>query len=59
MTAWDEAIEASTFTFIEELERRGFRADDRTLTGTVGNGAEVVRIEVALPVRAPGRVAAR
>lgn len=49
MTAWDEAIEASTFTFIEELERRGFRADDRTLTGTVGNGAEVVRIEVALP----------
>lgn len=48
MTAWDEAIEASTFTFIEELERRGFHADDRTLTGTVGADADAVRVEIVL-----------
>lgn len=49
MTAWDEAIEASTFTFIEELERRGFRADDRTLTGTLREGDAAVRVRVDLP----------
>lgn len=49
MTAWDEAIEACIFTFIEELERRGFRADDRTLTGTVGEGDVAVRVQIDLP----------
>lgn len=49
MTAWDEAIEASTFAFIEKLERRGFHADDRTLAGTVGEGDAAVRVRVDLP----------
>ena len=49
MTAWEEAIEASTFKFIEELERRGFRADDSTLTGMVGEDADAVRVEIVLP----------
>jgi molybdopterin/thiamine biosynthesis adenylyltransferase len=49
MTAWDEAMEASTFEFVEELERRGFRSDGRVLTGAVETGANTVRIEVTLP----------
>lgn len=49
MTAWEEAIEASSFSFIEELERRGFRADDSTLAGMLGEGADAVRIEIVLP----------
>lgn len=53
MTAWDEAIEASTFNFIEEMERRGFRADDRTLTGTVGDGDGALRIHIDLPSEFP------
>ena len=49
MTAWDEAIEASTFNFIEQMERRGFHADDRTLTGTVGEGDGAIRLQIDLP----------
>ncbi|WP_159808633.1 ThiF family adenylyltransferase [Cellulomonas citrea] len=49
MTAWDEAIKSSVFEFTEELERRGFRADERTLTGAVGAGVDAVRVEIALP----------
>lgn len=49
MSAWAEAIEARSFEFVEELERRGFRADERTLTGTVGEDDDAVRVEVTLP----------
>lgn len=53
MTAWEDAIEARTFQFIEELERRGFRADERTLTGSVGEGVDSVRVQIALPASFP------
>ncbi|WP_084125987.1 ThiF family adenylyltransferase [Demequina sp. NBRC 110054] len=46
MTSWDEAIAATTFEFIESMEQKGFRADERTLTGTVGEGADAVRVEI-------------
>jgi molybdopterin/thiamine biosynthesis adenylyltransferase len=49
MTVWDDAVESSTFEFIEKLERRGFRADERTLTGWVGANADAVRVETVLP----------
>lgn len=49
MNGWAEAIEASTFAFIEELERRGFRADDGVLTGAVGEVDDAVRVDITLP----------
>lgn len=49
MSNWEEAIEARAFQFVEELERRGFRADGRVLTGTVGVDTDAVRVEVTLP----------
>lgn len=50
MSNWEEAIEGHTFQFVEELERRGFRADGGiTLTGMVGVDADAVRVEVTLP----------
>lgn len=49
MTAWEEVIGASTFAFVEALERRGFRADARNLTGRVGVGAGAVQVEIDLP----------
>ncbi len=49
MTAWEEAIEASIFTFIEELERRGFRAEGNALGGMVGEGDAAVRVRIDLP----------
>lgn len=53
MTAWEEAIEAKTFQFIEELERRGFRADGRILTGSVRDGAGALRVQIELPAGYP------
>lgn len=49
MTVWEEARESQTFEFIEALERKGFRADARTLTGTVGVDTDAVRVEIVLP----------
>lgn len=49
MTDWEEAIKASTFAFVEALERRGFHAIDQALTGEVGEGAGAVRVEIRLP----------
>jgi hypothetical protein len=49
MSQWEEEIEAGTFRFVEELERRGFRADGRILDGTVGLGDDALRVEITLP----------
>lgn len=53
MTAWEEAIEARTFQFIEELERRGFGSEGRTLTGLVGEDSASVRVQIVLPYGFP------
>ncbi len=33
MTGWEDAIDAATVEFIEQLEQRGFLADGRCLRG--------------------------
>lgn len=53
MTTWHEAIEARVFEFAEGLERRGFRAAGRALTGSVGEGALEVPVQVELTERFP------
>lgn len=49
MTHWDEAIAHQTFQFTESLERRGFSAHERTLTGNVGQDDEAVAVEIVVP----------
>ncbi|HTK62267.1 MAG TPA: ThiF family adenylyltransferase [Pseudonocardia sp.] len=49
MSEWAKSIESCTFEFVEELERRGFRADGRTVFGRVGADGDEVRVEIALP----------
>lgn len=53
MNDWEESVESSTFEFIEKLERVGFKADGRTLTGAVGVGADSVWVQVVLPAGFP------
>lgn len=53
MTVWEEAIKASTFAFVEALERRGFHAVDQVLTGPVGEGVDAVQVEIRLPDEFP------
>lgn len=49
MTPWEESIDAATFQFIEQMERRGFRANGRSLIGPSGGGADAVTVQVTLP----------
>lgn len=53
MKEWDEAVDSAIFRFVEELEARGFRSDDGSLTGKVGRGDGAVRVQVSLPENFP------
>lgn len=48
MTDWEDAIEATTADFIEQLEQRGFLADGGQLSGEmhVDSSAVIIRIEI-------------
>lgn len=49
MTPWEDAIEATTADFIEQLEQRGFLADGRHLNGELQVGSSAVGIQIEIP----------
>lgn len=53
MTAWDDAIDATTADFIEQLEQRGFLADDRCLSGEIHIDSSAVLIRIEIPESFP------
>ncbi|WP_164910394.1 ThiF family adenylyltransferase [Mycobacteroides franklinii] len=49
MTRWEDAIEATTADFIEQLEQRGFLADGRHLNGELQVDSSAVGIQIEIP----------
>lgn len=53
MTNWNDAIEAATADFVEQLEQRGFLADGRHLSGDLLVGSSAVKIRIEIPESFP------
>ncbi len=53
MTGWEEAIEAATAEFIEQLEQRGFHADGRHLSGAMPGDPSPVTVQIEIPESFP------
>lgn len=49
MTRWEDAIEATTAEFIEQLEQRGFLAHGHRLNGVLQVDSSAVGIEIEIP----------
>ena len=53
MTGWEDAIDAATVEFIEQLEQRGFLADGRCLSGEMHIDSSAVSIRIEIPESFP------
>lgn len=49
MTLWEDAIEAATADYVEQLEQRGFLADGQHLSGDLQVDSSVVPIRIEIP----------
>ncbi|MFG1909444.1 ThiF family adenylyltransferase [Kribbella sp. NPDC048928] len=49
MTDWEDAIEAASAEFVEQLEQRGFHADGRMLTGDLPGIDGPIELRIELP----------
>jgi hypothetical protein len=53
MTGWEDAIEATTTDFTEQLEQRGFLADGQHLIGEMQVDSSAVKIRIEIPESFP------
>jgi hypothetical protein len=49
MTVWEDAIEAATAEFVEQLEQRGFHADGRKVRGSMPGNTATVELQIEIP----------